>query len=104
MCNESLQTAHVRAALHAAQVALTAGQVVVEALFASAAALGACLPAAAQPVMGACSFWILIRQSLCLLCGNALQHFGHLRHQHALVLEVALSPGLVQGACRTHYT
>ena len=38
-----------------------------QALFAAAAALSARLPTATQPVMGAYSFWVLVRQSLGLV-------------------------------------
>lgn len=49
--------------------------------------------------MDANSFRVLVWESLGLLCGDALQHFGQLGDQHPLVPEVALSPSLEQGPC-----
>ncbi len=62
--------------------------------FVTAEALAAGFPAATQPIIYADSFRVLIRQGLCFLCGDALQNFCKLGHNHPLMLEVALGPSL----------
>jgi hypothetical protein len=70
---------------------------------ATAEALTAGFPAATQPVIYAYSFRVLVRQGLCFLCGDALQNFCKLGHNHPLMFKVALGPSLKQRACKTKH-